>query len=77
MDRGAWWATVHGVTKSRTRQSHYHFSLFQETTVPHRGPLRISSHEFKAIIIRMIFFFPATFSNLGIGNEQKGIAVDL
>ena len=22
MDRGAWWATVHGVTKSRTRLSH-------------------------------------------------------
>ena len=24
MDRGAWWATVHGVTKSRTRLSHLH-----------------------------------------------------
>ena len=23
MDRGAWWATVHGVTKSRTRLSDY------------------------------------------------------
>ena len=22
MDRGAWWATVHGVAKSRTRLSH-------------------------------------------------------
>ena len=29
MDRGAWWATVHGVTKSRTRLSNFHFtSLF-------------------------------------------------
>ena len=28
VDRGAWWATVHGVTKSRTRvsDSHFHFS---------------------------------------------------
>ena len=27
MDRGAWWATVHGVTKSRsTEQLHFHFS---------------------------------------------------
>ena len=25
MDRGAWQATVHGVTKSRTRLSNYHF----------------------------------------------------
>ena len=24
MDRGAWWARVHGVTKSRTRQSDLH-----------------------------------------------------
>ena len=23
MDRGAWWATVHGVTKSRTRLSNF------------------------------------------------------
>ena len=27
MDRGAWWAAVHGVTKSRTqlRDKHFHF----------------------------------------------------
>ena len=25
MDRGAWWATVHGVTKSLTRLSDFHF----------------------------------------------------
>ena len=24
MDRGAWWATVHGVTKSQTRLTHTH-----------------------------------------------------
>ena len=24
-DRGAWWATIHGVTKSQTRLSDYHF----------------------------------------------------
>ena len=27
MDGGAWWAAVHGVTKSRTRLSDFHFSL--------------------------------------------------
>ena len=26
MDRGAWWATVHGVTKSRTQLSNYTFT---------------------------------------------------
>ena len=25
MDRGAWWTTVHGVAKSRTGLSHFHF----------------------------------------------------
>ena len=28
MDRGAWWAAVHGVTKSQTRLSNYHFQFF-------------------------------------------------
>ena len=27
MDRGAWQATVHGVAKSRTRLSNFHFHL--------------------------------------------------
>ena len=26
MDRGAWWGTVHGITKSWTRLSEFHFS---------------------------------------------------
>ena len=26
MDRGAWWAAVHGVTKSRTRLSNFTFT---------------------------------------------------
>ena len=25
MDRGAWWATVHGVTKSQAPRSNFHF----------------------------------------------------
>ena len=28
MDRGAWWATVHGVTKSQTRLSDFTFTVF-------------------------------------------------
>ena len=28
MDKGAWWATVHGVPKSRTRLSDFHFLAF-------------------------------------------------
>ena len=29
MDQGAWWATVHGVTKSQTRLSNFTFTFFQ------------------------------------------------
>ena len=29
MDRGAWWATVRGVTQSRTRLSDSHFSIYR------------------------------------------------
>ena len=32
MDGGAWWATVHGVTKSRTRLSNFTFFSFKENT---------------------------------------------
>ena len=31
MDRGAWWAIVHGVAKSRTRLSDYHQTVFPKT----------------------------------------------
>ena len=32
-DRGAWWATVHGVRKSRTQLSHWHLTLFSVSYV--------------------------------------------
>ena len=39
MDRGAWWATVHGVTKSRTRLSDFtfpfHFHALEEEMATH------------------------------------------
>jgi len=34
MDRGAWWATVHVVTKSRTRLSDQHFHSFTVKAAP-------------------------------------------
>ena len=29
MDRGAWWAKVYGIAKSRTQLSNFHMSLYQ------------------------------------------------
>ena len=38
MDRGAWWATVHGVAKSRTRLSDFTFTLkYMETLIVDQG----------------------------------------
>ena len=31
MDRGAWWATVHGIAKSQTQLSDYHTHYVGET----------------------------------------------
>ena len=30
MDRGVWWATVHGVAKSWTRLSNFHFTYMHK-----------------------------------------------
>ena len=40
MDRGAWWATVHGVAKSQTRLSTYtHIHTHNACTCTHTHPL--------------------------------------
>ena len=43
MDRGAWWAAVHGVMKSRTRLSDFsftfHFRALEEEMVTHSSVL--------------------------------------
>ena len=33
-DTGAWWATVHGVTKSQTQLSDYHFHFRRDQITP-------------------------------------------
>ena len=37
MDRGAWWATVHGVPKSWTRLSDFTFTFFTHCVLFHKG----------------------------------------
>ena len=43
MDRGAWWATVHGVARSRTRLSNFtftfHFYALEEEMATHSSVL--------------------------------------
>ena len=47
MDKGAWWATVHGVAKSRTRLSTFTFTIshkFQKK-IPSISKVRLSHHQ--------------------------------
>ena len=46
MDRGAWWAAVHGVTKSRTRLSDFTFflSLMKIMAPPSKDPMQGLPH---------------------------------
>ena len=40
MDRGAWWAAVHGVAKSRIReQLHFHFHALEKEMATHSSVL--------------------------------------
>src|SRR5574337_239182 len=47
IDRGAWWAAVHGVAKSRTRLSDFtftsHFPALEKEMAPHSSVLAWSS----------------------------------
>ena len=42
MDGGAWWATVHGVTKSRTRLSCFTFTVVKFIEIEHRMVVAMS-----------------------------------
>ena len=44
MDRRAWWATVHGVTKSRTQPKWQDTRHHQYPNIPQRSTLQILSH---------------------------------
>ena len=44
MDRGTWWATVHGVAKSRTRLSDFHFTSLHPVNNSQRGIYTTAHH---------------------------------
>ena len=48
MDRGAWWATVYGVTKSQTGLSDEHFHFF------HPGPSTAVLAEWKKLLYQKL-----------------------
>ena len=51
MDRGAWWATVHGVTKSWTQLSDFHFLLYKDCVT--KGAGNHKSTQWKSVLSEM------------------------
>ena len=50
MDRGAWWVTVHGVSKSRTRLNNFHFHCVNSLSVCLEGSVSLRSLEINKVI---------------------------
>ena len=68
MDGGAWWATVHGVAKNRTRLSDFpftfHFHALEKETASHSSILAWESHRQRS---------PAAYSAWG-GRVRQDLA---
>ena len=84
MDRGAWWATVHGVAKSRTQLSDFTFSFSKGLPVHHQLPEITQTHvhqvgdacsvQFNSPSHVQLFAIPRTaahYSSLSITNFQS------
>ena len=52
IDRGAWWGTVHGVTKSWTQLSNQHFSLL--------GILSVTSEFLRMLVPYFVIILPSS-----------------
>ena len=54
MDGGAWWAAVHGVSKSQTRLSHFtftfHFHALEKEMATHSSVLAWRSHGWRSLV---------------------------
>ena len=66
MDRGAWWATVRGVTKSRTRLSDFHYRGQS------RSPERLSDLSKISQLQRIIKFEPRSSNFWGFPGGDSG-----
>ena len=61
MDSGAWWATVHGVTKSQTQLSglaHTHaHGVYMSVQTPnlHPSPFLFNNHKFVSCVYEFLF----------------------
>ena len=56
MDGGAWWATVHGVTKSQTQLSNFTFTFIN---------FEVQLFKVVSVILGFGHIFPKSFSDLG------------
>ena len=63
MDRGAWWATVHGVAKSWTRLSNFHFRILHQPK-QHSRKRGQNKDNFRHVRTQKLSFFALFFRKL-------------
>ena len=61
IDRGAWWGTVHGVTKSWTQLSNQHFSLL--------GILSVTSEFLRMLVPYFVIILPSSVP-MGVNRQN-------
>ena len=70
MDRGAWWATVHGVAKSGTRLSDFHFHFTKDIKL-----VIVPSYPFP-MIATLSFFMMVVFVFSHFFLDQRRLGID-
>ena len=70
MDRGAWWATVHGITKSQTRLCDFHFLSLHKVVQANRDDLNIKNPD----LLNLVFRYKKIYVQMsGISSPVKKI----
>ena len=74
MDRGAWWATVRGVAKSRTRLKRLDTQCLPPPSLSLSLSLSHTYAQMKSIFLKVksvVFFYQLREAGVGIGQEYK------
>ena len=72
MDRGAWWATVHRVSKSRTRLKPFSMHILHNDLRTHTGARRSGSFSEIEVVLELRYETPSSF--LSFPSEETAIS---
>ena len=63
MDGGAWWATVHGITKSRTRLSNFIFTFTFNESIQHIKVFKVAKKRQAQIAYKTEIYWKSTWES--------------